>query len=213
MTNWFISINGEQKGPYPTDQLRQLVSDGFVSRDAYVWREGMANWMPLNQVRVSDDPVGVTPVPQVAQAQVGSAQQQTSDAMDMSIGYRKPGYFSFYGRISRKTYWLTYVLLPIVVLALASIPLGVFGKGLHGQLDEMNAPPIMAASGLLIIVWLVLAIAGLSGIVKRLHDRGRTGWFYFIVLIPLVGPIWLLVELGFLRGTAGPNEYGQDPLS
>ncbi len=48
---------------------------------------------------------------------------------------------------------------------------------------------------------------------KRLHDRNRSGWFLLILLIPLIGAIWLIIELGFLRGTKGPNKYGADPAA
>ena len=72
--------------------------------------------------------------------------------------------------------------------------------------------------------------------VKRLHDRNKSGWlivlFYVVPSIlggiantseqavasfvlglgSLVISIWGLVELGFLRGTVGPNAYGPDPL-
>jgi uncharacterized membrane protein YhaH (DUF805 family) len=46
---------------------------------------------------------------------------------------------------------------------------------------------------------------------KRCHDRDRSGWFQLIVLIPILGALWLLVELGFLRGTIGANRFGPDP--
>jgi uncharacterized membrane protein YhaH (DUF805 family) len=72
--------------------------------------------------------------------------------------------------------------------------------------------------------------------VKRLHDRDKSGWWILLFYLapsvlgsiantseqPLVGfvlgvgsfviSIWALVELGFLRGTVGPNRYGPDPL-
>jgi len=48
---------------------------------------------------------------------------------------------------------------------------------------------------------------------KRCHDRGRSGWFQLIVLIPLVGQIWLFIELGLLKGDEGENIYGPDPLA
>lgn len=47
--------------------------------------------------------------------------------------------------------------------------------------------------------------------VKRAHDRGRSGWFVLVLFIPLV-QIWPLIELWFLRGTTGDNQYGPDPL-
>src|SRR3546814_14546367 len=59
----------------------------------------------------------------------------------------------------------------------------------------------------LAILWPGIVIA-----IKRWHDRDKSGWWILIVLIPIVGPIWALVENGFLAGTAGPNRFGPDPL-
>ncbi|TJX50878.1 MAG: DUF805 domain-containing protein, partial [Mesorhizobium sp.] len=48
---------------------------------------------------------------------------------------------------------------------------------------------------------------------KRWHDRNKSGWWTLIGLIPIIGGIWLLVELGILEGTRGANQYGSDPLA
>ncbi|MEE9544269.1 MAG: DUF805 domain-containing protein [Rhodospirillales bacterium] len=56
--------------------------------------------------------------------------------------------------------------------------------------------------------WTSLAVGA-----KRCHDRGRSGWFQLISLIPLIGSLWLLVELGFLKGKEGENRFGPDPLA
>jgi uncharacterized membrane protein YhaH (DUF805 family) len=61
------------------------------------------------------------------------------------------------------------------------------------------------------VVWLIFLWPGLALGVKRCHDRDKTGWFLLIGLIPIIGAIWLLVELGFLDGTQGPNKYGPSP--
>ena len=55
-------------------------------------------------------------------------------------------------------------------------------------------------------VWIGLALA-----VKRCHDRDKSGWFLLIGFIPIIGGVWLLVELGFLDGTQGPNRFGPSP--
>src|SRR3979490_1787914 len=47
---------------------------------------------------------------------------------------------------------------------------------------------------------------------KRCHDRNRSGWFQLISLVPIVGALWLLFDLGILRGTDGPNRFGPAPL-
>jgi uncharacterized membrane protein YhaH (DUF805 family) len=54
--------------------------------------------------------------------------------------------------------------------------------------------------------WISLAVT-----IKRWHDRDKSGFWIFIGLIPIVGPIWAFVETGCLRGTMGPNRFGDDP--
>ena len=46
--------------------------------------------------------------------------------------------------------------------------------------------------------------------VRRLHDVGKSGWMFFIVLIPLIGAIWLLV-LMLTESNPGENKYGPNP--
>ena len=48
--------------------------------------------------------------------------------------------------------------------------------------------------------------------VRRLHDTGRSGWWWLIGIVPLIGAILLLVWF-CSRGTYGPNRYGADPLA
>jgi uncharacterized membrane protein YhaH (DUF805 family) len=55
-----------------------------------------------------------------------------------------------------------------------------------------------------VFIWLAVAA-------KRWHDRGKSGWWTLIVLVPFIGGIWMFVEAGCLRGTVGPNNYGPDP--
>lgn len=65
-------------------------------------------------------------------------------------------------------------------------------------------------AGLIVIasIWPGLAVS-----IKRWHDRGKSGWWILIALVPLIGGLWALIETGFLPGTPGTNEYGPDPLA
>ena len=65
-------------------------------------------------------------------------------------------------------------------------------------------------AGILVFVFLWPAVV-IS--VKRGHDRNKSGWWVFINLLPIIGPIWALIEQGFRKGTEGPNDYGDDPLA
>ena len=95
-----------------------------------------------------------------------------------------------------------------------------------------------ALSVIILVFMIVSWVSALAIGVKRLHDRDRSGWwialFYFgpavlqaaqhsadsgalaSILLGLGAfavCIWALVELGFLRGTRGPNRFGADPLA
>jgi len=118
--------------------------------------------------------------------------------------------FSFNGRIRRMHWWL--VRLAVIVSAVVFVFVLVGGiSALFGSPDEVPEA-IQAIGGLAVIVvyitvlWIELALD-----VKRWHDRDKSGWWIFIALVPLIGPIWSLVELGFLDGTQGPNNHGPSP--
>jgi uncharacterized membrane protein YhaH (DUF805 family) len=57
---------------------------------------------------------------------------------------------------------------------------------------------------------LAMLIPSLAVAVRRLHDIGKSGWYVLVALIPIVGVIWLIVLLA-TEGTAGSNEYGENP--
>ena len=59
---------------------------------------------------------------------------------------------------------------------------------------------------------LISFLPSLSCTVRRLHDTGRSGWWYWISIIPLIGAIVLLVFL-VADSDQGWNEYGNDPKS
>jgi GYF domain 2 len=44
MSQWFFAANGQQQGPYPEDQFRNLIASGAVRADTLVWTEGMTGW-------------------------------------------------------------------------------------------------------------------------------------------------------------------------
>ena len=58
--------------------------------------------------------------------------------------------------------------------------------------------------------YLSLIIPTLAVTVRRLHDTNKSGWYYFISLIPLIGGIILLVWL-LSDGDRYANNYGDDP--
>jgi len=48
--SWFYAANGQQQGPYPEPQLRDLIARGTVRADTLVWSEGMAGWQKAGEI-------------------------------------------------------------------------------------------------------------------------------------------------------------------
>ena len=53
-----------------------------------------------------------------------------------------------------------------------------------------------------------LILPGLAIAVRRLHDTNKSGWFFLINFIPIVGPIWFLI-LMLTKGDTYTNNYGE----
>jgi putative ABC transport system permease protein len=126
-------------------------------------------------------------------------------------------YFSFKGRIPRSTFWLHAILvldivLYAVVLAGLLVYLGL-GALVDSGLDKTTGASLQILTVVItVIAYLIVLFSGIALSVKRCHDRNRSGWFLLIALIPVLGSIWYLIELGFLPGTRGDNRFGRDPL-
>ncbi len=58
-----ISINGQQSGPFGWQQLQQMVQSGQITKDTYVWKQGMANWELAVNVQELSSLFGAVPPP------------------------------------------------------------------------------------------------------------------------------------------------------
>jgi uncharacterized membrane protein YhaH (DUF805 family) len=115
------------------------------------------------------------------------------------------------GRIPRRVFWLHYVLPIFAVGIVAMILDAMLGLWLVAPASE-GGPEFSSGTGLLsTVAWLGTLVPSISSNVTRLHDRGHSAWWLLWLLLPLAGAIVLLVQIGFLRGDAGPNQYGPAP--
>lgn len=60
---------------------------------------------------------------------------------------------------------------------------------------------------------LAILLPAIGVAVRRLHDLDRSGWWYLLVLVPLIGPLVLIFAFFIHRGTVGDNRFGPDPLA
>ena len=130
--------------------------------------------------------------------------------MDMASAIRAclGKYASFRGRARRAEFWWFTLFLFIGNMVLTFADSFLFGtvNTYQGGFDAQTNTPIL--SGLFLLATFLPSI---SVTVRRLHDTGRSGWWYWLWLVPIVGMILLIIWLAS-RGTAGPNAYGPDPL-
>ncbi|MGE5260712.1 MAG: DUF805 domain-containing protein [Actinomycetota bacterium] len=135
-------------------------------------------------------------------------------------------FLSFDGRIGRAKFWLGMLVLAALSFVLVQAIIELVRVS-----DVALKYAALTATLLLFPTYAVCA--------KRFHDRGRPGWLALLCILPsylasmlqgigiadadnptpifvllnfaVIGAgLWLLVDLGLLRGTQGPNRYGPD---
>lgn len=110
-------------------------------------------------------------------------------------------YATFAGRARRKEYWMFALVNFVICVALAI-------AGMVMLVKSQNSALIMDA--VFGVYLLLILLPSLAVTVRRLHDTGRSGWWFWIQLVPFVGPIVLFV-FTVLDGTPGTNAYGPSP--
>jgi len=126
-------------------------------------------------------------------------------------------YLSFEGRANRQPFWLGLLALVIVQWIVMFIVAMLLGVSLMPSVDPNIAPEAAASMMMtaMIPIWIVSLLflyPALAVYTKRWHDRDKSGWWTLIIFVPFIGALWFLIECGFLRGTDGPNRFGNDPL-
>ncbi|NML14767.1 DUF805 domain-containing protein [Azohydromonas caseinilytica] len=104
-------------------------------------------------------------------------------------------YFGFQGRIPRRIWWLYGVFGLLGVGVLGYTLLRVAG------MSEEKAESVVN----LLLTWPALAVS-----VKRWHDRDKSGLWVLVNFVPVIGPLWTLIENGLLPGSPRSNRYGED---
>ncbi len=109
-------------------------------------------------------------------------------------------YCTFTGRASRSEYWW-WILFTAIIGLLFGIPSGL--QSIHES----------SPSGLPVISYIVSAVLflpSLGVLFRRLHDTGKSGWWWLIGFIPVVGTI-ILVVFCCQPSQTFPNQYGSVP--
>ena len=111
-------------------------------------------------------------------------------------------YADFSGRAPRSEYWW-FILAQFLLGLVAGFVLGFIGgiMGMGTSLADIGS----------VVLMLGLFLPALGVAIRRLHDTGKSGWWYLLVFIPIIG--WLVLLYWFVQpSTEGTNEYGEAPV-
>jgi uncharacterized membrane protein YhaH (DUF805 family) len=117
------------------------------------------------------------------------------------------GWSTWSGRATRAEYWWWFLFVWLVSLIpyvgiLATADWTTTGDGtIEGSGGSVLWWIIFT------VIWLAFVLPSIAVSVRRLHDTNRSGWWYWIVLVPCIGGIWYLI-LMLLPSTPGQNQYG-----
>lgn len=108
-------------------------------------------------------------------------------------------YAVFGGRARRKEYWYFILFSMLISIGLMII------DGVTGSFSAEAGMGLLGG-----IYTLGVLIPSIAVMVRRLHDTNRSGWWFWILLIPIIGVIVLIV---FLASDSKPeeNQYGLSP--
>ena len=106
----------------------------------------------------------------------------------------KDFYLTLNGRVSRSQFFKHW-FLPLIGI---SIVLSLICVLLH--------MPALYNLFCLAMIWPSICVSA-----KRLHDRGKSGWWQLMTLIPLIGLIWYIAEVMAGKSNPGDNAYGPEP--
>tara|TARA_R100001369_G_scaffold24666_1_gene45298 strand:+ start:450 stop:1040 length:591 start_codon:yes stop_codon:yes gene_type:complete len=192
-TEWYYAVEGASIGPVSQSEFEALVRSGTIRSDTLVWQEGMADWLPYGRADAISD---AQPLPPHAPGS-DTADPARADA-NTFMGALKDGfarYVDFKTRSTRSQYWWFTLWMILFSIGAAMID-GMMGMGDSGPV------------GLLVSLGTFLPSIAVG--IRRLHDIGRTGWWFLIVLVPLIG--WIVwIVFCCTRTQEEPNRWGMPP--
>ncbi len=107
-------------------------------------------------------------------------------------------YADLKGRARRKEFWMFALFNGIISTVLIII------STVFGLVSETGLSPLNSLYSSIVFVP-TIAVS-----VRRLHDIGKSGWYFLVGLIPILGWIYI-IYLYVQEGESGSNQYGEDP--
>ena len=157
----------------------------------------------------------------MAETTVESAVPEKSVGIFKAYGMMFKNYTNFSGRSRRSEYWgaafvnfLIMLIASFLIFFMMQDRIMVVAPYIE-YIDDISdvmylLQPVSWCFVILFLYAIILIIPSIALTVRRLHDTGKSGWYYLLALIPYVGSIIIFV-FTLLDSTPGPNKYGPNP--
>ena len=101
-------------------------------------------------------------------------------------------YVDFKGRARRSEYWYWFLFSTLI---------GVGAEAISRMMDNQTIS---------VVAGIVMCLPSIAVAIRRLHDIGKSGWFYLLALVPVIG--WIILFIWYVRDSEPvENRYGPSP--
>ena len=128
--------------------------------------------------------------------------------MEWYLKVMRDNYANFKGRARRKEYWMYTLIFTVLLIALMTIMFSVLSFSDETGIE--TGPGVYLTVSLVIVFLFAHFIPTIALTVRRLHDTGKSGWWYLIVLVPYLGNFVIFI-FTLIDGDRGDNKYGSNP--
>jgi hypothetical protein len=194
--SWFYAAQGQQQGPFPESQFRNLIARNTVTADTLVWTDGMSGWQRCGDIPgLMSGRAGPPPMPPSRGQQAGGAGQQAAagqyGAVEQYAGDRygpgggplsfEPGLWEFLGQS------LLYVIGILLVVPAPWLATGFY----RWAASRVRVPdrPNLAFDGQPMDIWYAFAGIGLLAYIGMFG-----GIIHLIAIIAQIYLSWMILR-------------------
>ena len=131
----------------------------------------------------------------------------------MFIAAIKKGFancFDFQSRATRSELWYYYLFAELLTLGAIMID-GLLGLSVRSFSILIDSQTIEFNVGPILIISFFLTVIPLTALrIRRLHDTNHSGWWYLLIMIPIIG--WILILIWLCKNSdKEDNRFGSNP--
>lgn len=227
---YYLNNQQEAQGPHTEEELRAMLASGELTPLTLAAPVGSDRWMPLEEALRANLSGAAGPCPRCHQELSCTAGQlpEQCPACGYRLRSASPGnlwqafllgfkkYATFRGRATRTEFWGFWLFLTLASFLVQNICGIIIGSsmfldawqqqftrsdGISSVLPDAVPLPIVIISAFYLLFKIATIIPSMAVTVRRLHDAGWSGWWFFL---PLASPFLLVTAAAYATTSGGP---------